>query len=313
MIVSLAITALILVSVASLIGMVSRSYRAAAGTLDSFESARAAFDLVTRTVSQATLMSYLGYNDPSLPTAYELNSDLHFFCGRQSDLGITHSGVDSSHAIFFQTTLGVADAASLQDADLLLSATGFFISYGVDPLPPVVLDGKIENRRRFRLFQFVQPREEFKVYEYTLAATNGLLASDKTFKDPTWFLSDVDQMRFCRPLADNVIFLTILPVANGSPSDSFKWNSRDAGVAATHNRLPQSLRMVLVVIDEKSAARLGNPAAAPAIVPPSLFLDPADYEADLEALGSALTSFRPALTYRIFTAEVPLHASNTNL
>lgn len=313
MLVSATLLVMIMVALSSVLGIVSRSYQTTMGKLDSFESARAAFDLVTRTTAQATLMSYLGCDDPELPSAYQLKSDLHFSSGPQSSLGLTATGAESSHAIFFQAPLGVVDSASLQNANLLLVSTGFFIAYGDDPIRPAVLDGKIKNRRRYRLFQFVQPRENMTVYQYTIKETDGIPVSDETFKGPDWFQADVGSGKFCRPLAENIIFMAILPVTGGKPADNYVWNSRDEKNASTHHRLPQSLKLVLAVIDEKSASRLNDPETAPAFIPEDLFTIPAEYNENIKTLGTILTKFKPALDYRIFTAEIPLNASNSNL
>lgn len=309
MLVSFAVLAIILVALASLAGMISRSYRSTMGNLDSFEAARTAFDHLARTLSQATLMSYLGFDDPASPTAYELKSDLHFFSGPKSALGLSGTG----HAVFFQAPFGSGTAPALQGTDTLLAATGFYVAYGDDPVLPAALDGKVENRRRYRLFQYAPPRERMRVYEQTLAIHDGVIGSDGNFKGPDWFKSDVEQGEFCHPLAENIVFLALLPIFDGKVAASYTWNSRDGANSATHHRLPHSLRVVLVVIDEASAARLPASEAAPEIVPDGLFVETADYEDDMEKLEKTLADFQPRLNYRIFTAEIGLGASNSSL
>ncbi len=312
MLVSLAVLAVILLALSGVVEMTRRAYRSTMGKIDSFESARAAFDHLSRALASATLMSHLGYDDPKFPGAYERKSDLHFFSAPQKSLGLHGTGAESTHAVFFQATLGSPGGQALADTGALLLATGFFIAYGNDPLLPHPLENKVENRRRYRLFQYLPPKEDMTVYDKTLTTSDGVLVSDGNFKGGDWFLADVVDGRFCHPLADNVVFLGILPVFDGL-APNYEWNSRDKGNAATHHRLPHSLRIVLAVIDEAGAARLPASETAPPIVPAGLFEDASEYEGDIGKLETALTDFKPPLTYRIFTAEIRMDASNSNL
>lgn len=311
--VSSVVLILIMFAVISLLNMISMSYQRTSGRLEAFDSARAAFDAVTRTVGQAVLLSYLGYDDPSVPSRYELKSDLHFLSGPQHSLGFVQTGAEASHAVFFQAPLGIADDPELQSSNLLLNATGFFLAYGDDPVRPDILEGKVENRNRYRLFQFFQPREEMSVYRHTIAEEENIPVSNDEFAGADWFLDEVESKRFCRPLAANVIALVILPVVEGEPADEYLWNSRDPSTPYSLHRLPQALRIAMAVIDEKSAAGLGNSTTPPELVPETLFARADRFHDDLAELDAALAGFHPPLNYRIFTAEIPLDASNTNL
>lgn len=311
--ISAAVLMLILVATMSLLNMTRSSYRNTSGRLDSFETARVAFDTLTRSIAQATLLANLGYDDPTVPAEYVLKSDLHFICGSRQDLGLDAAGAPDSHAIFFQAPLGIADSSDLKSARRLLNATGFFIAYGSDPMLPVIAQGKVPDRNRYRLFQFLQPREEMAVYDHTIMRDGGIPESDDEYKGSDWFRDDVNNDRFCHPLAENVVALAILPVSEGMPASSYLWNSRDGSVAYSKHRLPQALKVMMAVIDEAGVARLGNPSAAPKLFPDGLFAAPEDFEKDLKRLETALSEFSPPLQYRIFASEIPLNASNTDL
>ncbi len=311
MLASMAVLTVILLALAGLTEMTRRSYRTTMGNLDSFESARTTFELLSRLLSQATLMSYLSYNDPALPTTYELRSDLHFLSAAQSELGLAGTGAEQSHAVFFQATLGSTGTHALGDTGTLLVGTGFFIAHGEDPLLPTPLKGKVENRHRYRLFQYLPPREQMKVYEQTLAIENGVPVADPGFHGADWFLPDVEKRTHCHPLAENVVYLGIMPMVDSVPR--YQWNSRDKTSPATLHRLPHSLKIILAAIDEPSAARIAQDEAPPVILPEHLFEEPAKYAEDLAALEAALAGFTPRLNYRVFTTEIRLGASNSSL
>jgi uncharacterized protein (TIGR02599 family) len=322
--IALAILIMIMVAMVSLLNMTQNVSRNISGTLDSFEASRTAFDTIGRTARQATLLSYLGYDkDPygaTLPTtnSYALKSDLHFICGAQTDLTLSDTGAGSSSAVFFQAPVGAVDAATLQSNNSLLNATGFFLAYGEDPLRPAFLDNltaKPPPRPRFRLFQYLQPREKMTVYQYTISLSNNIPRPDDAFFGVDWFKGDVDDRRYCHVLAENVIALAILPVTGGDPAPKYLWNSRDPdpAVAYSHHRLPQSLKIAMAVIDEQSVIRAGFGSSPPALVPNGLFTETSKFDQDVKALDDSLVARSPKLNYRIFTAEIPLSVSNSKL
>lgn len=317
LLVSVAVLAIILAAMLSLLNMTSTSYTRTAGKLEAFEAARTAFETFTRTLGQATLLSRLGYDDPTSPQAWQLRSDLQFISGSKADLGLTDAtDAKDTHAVFFQAPLGVA-SSSLKTANALLNATGFFLAWGEDPTRPTKLPGKIPDKKRFRLFQYIQPRENLEIYNQTLTtkteAGENVIVGDQTYDGTDWFAADVDALSHCHVLAENVILLAILPIAKGSPASAYLWNSRDAGNTDTLNRLPQALRVIMVAIDEASMARLGNPATAPSFLPAGLFDDPSGFEDIPAKMEAFLSDYQPPLNYRIFQADIPLNPSNTNL
>lgn len=308
--VATAVLALILVVLMSLLSVAGSSYRQTSGRMDSFKTARVAFDAVIRAVSQAAMLARFGYDDPANPQNYVLKSDLHFICGSQADLGLNAPGTEDSHAVFFQAPLGIVDSPGLQNAGALLNATGFFIAYGEHPLIPDAAGEKVSNPRRFRLFQFFQPRERMTVYDQTIIRIDGIPVSNDSENKTDWFSDDVNNSLYCHPLADNVVALVILPMRDNNASDDYLWDSRNAGRSESHHRLPTALKIAMAVIDEGSAARLGNPETAPNFFRAGLFTQPELFDQDLLRMEEDLKAFSPPLQYWIFTAEIPLNASN---
>lgn len=311
--VAIAILSMLLILLSSLASLTSNTYTRTIGKLQSFEAARAAFDMVTRTLSKATLLSQLGYNNPTSPTGFELRSDLHYISGSQTDLGIAKTGTALSHGVFFQAPLGLATTADLQNASALLSAVGYFIAYGDSPDRPAILATLTPSRYRFRLFQFLQPREEMSVYARTIDSS-GIPTANTSFKTTEWFSGDVGSMKNCRVVAENVIALVLLPLPpSGTAPITYLWNSRDQTTPDTTHRLPSVMRVLMVAIDEKSAASLGNTATPPTLIPTTLFQDPAKFADDRVELENHLGQFTPKLNYEVFTTEVAVSSGNTKL
>jgi len=327
MLVSVAVLTLLLGTVFALVSTTSTSYQYSVGKVDVLEGARTGFDAMARALRQATLQSYLGYDDPALPTQYELKSDLHFISGPRNELGLaTDSGTYSPHAVFFQAPLGVADSAGLQAANSLLISTGFFLHHGPEPNrpPPAVNDDRIAERFRYRLYQFIQPREESQIYSETLRMHAegsqefpvSVRPGDPTFGSTEWF-SQARDLEFCHVLVENFIALAILPVFGSNPAPQYTWNSRgldDSGrpVYSTH-RLPQSLKVAMAVIEESSAQRIENGSIPPLSLPNDLFTDTGEFDGDLSRLEEELSAHSPPLNFRIFSTEIPLSTSDSSL
>jgi uncharacterized protein (TIGR02599 family) len=299
----------ILIGVSSVINMVSSTYRRTMGASDSFESARTAFDTMARIIRQATLNSYLGYDHPDSPGNFQLKSDLQFVVGPQKslDLGVDadSTGADNSFAVFFQAPLGTADTVTRAHA--LLVSTGFLIVHSDDPLRPTILENRVPQRHRYRLYQFIEPREESSIYSYTITDSNGVPIPNDAYRGYDWFSKKVKTRKSIHPLAENVIGLVIWPVYEGRPEEH--WNSRDANAANSYNRLPQALEMALAVIDEASAVRLEESQNGDLMA--DLFTTPSSFVADLQKLEKRMAELH--LNYRIFRTTLPLDASNTRL
>jgi len=308
LLVSMAILALLLIGLTSLLNMTMRTYTGAAGKIEAFDAARTAFETMTRTLQQATLLSYLGYDDPKDPTKFQLKSDLHYISGLQTDLSLSLPGTASTHAVFFQAPLGLADASSLQTATTLLNTVGFFLSYGDDPDRPAIIRDLTPQRFRYRLFEYLPPREKMTVYENTISSVGGIPTSNETYSGTDWLNNDVNILKNCKVLSENVIALAILPVTQDqSVPPTYLWNSRTSS-----NQLPRALKIVMAVLDEASAARLNTTSTPPNLVPPGLFTVPSQFEADAIELERILAAHSPPLNYHIFRTEVALPIANAN-
>jgi uncharacterized protein (TIGR02599 family) len=309
MLVSAGIMAIILVCMATLINMISSAYQRTMGRLDSFETARAAFDTIGRVARQATLQSYVGYDTPIAPTAHVLKSDLHFITGRQDNLGLGSLRKGPSDALFFQAPLGLVESTALQRANTLLTSTGFFIAYGPDPLRPNILSTtSVANRHRYRLYQFIEPREKMSLYSRTITMDDTIPVSAGAYSGHEWFSEPIAvEKRSIHPLAENIVALRIWPVYEGVPRK--EWNSRNRAIPGTLNRLPQALEVVMLVLNEKSAERLGESAGE--IVPVNLLEDPANIADDLKELEDELVE--KSIDFRIYRTVIPLDSHHIKL
>ena len=133
-----------------------RTMRGADSRIGQFQTARVAFEAMTRNLSQATLNTYYdldstdkGTNGAKLPygetrpTGYRRASDLHFVSGLAASAKILDSTevIDPTHAVFFQAPLGV----SYQDDNTVLSASG----YEAAPTTDSSNDKEVKRKYRF--------------------------------------------------------------------------------------------------------------------------------------------------------------------
>jgi uncharacterized protein (TIGR02599 family) len=176
-----------------------------------FQSARVAFEAMTRALGQATLNTYYDLDRSGdanqNPFGYRRQSDLHFICGEASQaklLGTKGVGDPTprnsahfpGHAVFFQAPLGVTAEENVNSTSggagkertyrgltNLLSVVGYYVKWGEDESRPQFM-GTTEKfapkRNRFRLMQVQQAAETVMVYtdvNYTNLNAQGLKAS----------------------------------------------------------------------------------------------------------------------------------------
>lgn len=320
-----------------LVGLVLKMTQATAdswtnstGKTESFRDARAAFATITRAVGQATLNPYFDYADASgkfrdqvssgsfTPTQYIRRSDLQFVAGKNL-LGNTVQN-SIGDAIFFLAPLGFTLDGSYRNMDGFLNACGFYVFYGEDPSVPAHLSGVLPaSRRKFRLMQFLQPTENLAIYDTSV--TNG----SANWRNTKWFTDALARTSApASQLAENVVALVIRPKAsdtdaaasNAILSPDYEYDSRDAGSPASWNQLPPVVEVVMVVIDDTSALRLGNGATPPDLGGNDLFQDASKLESDLAQLeknlaavdGNAAGNTIP-LRYQVFRTEVALRSA----
>lgn len=284
----------------STIDSTSQIWKRTRGKVETFREARAAFETLTSRLKQATVNTYWSYDDPNDPDQYERESELHFLTGQAEDLIGSPSSQTPTQAIFFQAPAGYSVVH--KGLENLLNSIGYYTEFGTDDTfrPPFVTS---PQKYRYRLMEFIQPSEEFDVYD---------VYKDKPdLTSVAWFQPVLAANR--RPLAENVVALVLRvrraaeedPTGTAISSD-YTYDSRDKDNVDTHHQLPPIVDVTMVAIDEKSAARLASGSTPPlsGVINPSLFTDMTDYEADLAKLSAELQ--KKDINYRIFEASIPL-------
>jgi uncharacterized protein (TIGR02599 family) len=209
----------------------SNIWKNTTGKAEVFRSARAAFESMTRTLSQATLNTYYDYAITSggtytfvalgsasstgtltTPTNYARNSDLQIVSGQGSTLLpslVNYTAV--GHCVFFQAPIGVVSGgSSYSNLNSLVNACGFYVAYGPDSVRPGFLP--TVARYRYRLMQFIQPADNLNIY-----ALNTVTGKRTNWGTSNWFLPAVQADASATTpasdfvLAENVIALIILP------------------------------------------------------------------------------------------------------
>lgn len=330
------LTILMLVTL-SMVNHTEKLYTNTAGKIAAFRESRAAFESLTRRVSQAALNTYFDYVDAQgktrkevedaggtfTPDKYVRQSELQFVTGQAQDLlknvPATNGQQRPGHAIFFQAMLGFSSAPSTGDAQLsnLLNAAGYFIEYGSDAaFRPSFLSGITATKNRYRLMQLVQTTESLGIYAQPLTASNRF----------DWFTTPLKATPSpARPLADNIIAGVLwarrsdqdsagaAPLTTDYTYDTKGYlasSSTQTGIS--RNQLPPFMEVTLVALDEASAVRLeakygGN---APLLQPGALFTkapDPSSADASpLDDDMAKLTGFLSAehFNYRVFSTRV---------
>lgn len=319
---ALVLLGIILFIIFTALQQTSDVWRQSAGRIEKFQNARASFETVTRTLSQATLNTYWDYlysGNSSSPSRYIRMSDLHFVMGQTANL--VPNANSQGHSVFFQAPLGYTTNTNYSGLASLLNACGFYIVYSSDVnLRPGFLPGSIPIKNRYRLMQLVSPAENLQVYQNTIATNYA------------WFTNQLANHSI--PIADNVIALILWPrltpqedSLGNSLTPNYSYNSRlgamdlvtylENGTNETRQRitghqLPPLVQVSLVAIDEDTAARLdsqGQQQSAIFTAFNGLFQNStlASYQADMSTLRARLTD--AGINYRIFTSVVPMRES----
>jgi uncharacterized protein (TIGR02599 family) len=346
--VSLGVLAILLLISAEVIGTVQTTWTSTNARVSQFREARTAFDIITRNLSQATLNTYLDYDnnyltaaDPAsatttAPSRYVRKSDLRFVCGQASNLVQSGggAGVLPGHAVFFQAPLGIAHDPSFAGLDRLLCGRGYFVQFTSDEFfrPEFIASSTL--RYRYRLMEYSPPAEQNLIY------------SDPATKSAWMNRAGIPLQRgetalnrsLTRPVADNIIALVISPMIDsaaagaaaggGSRSstqiaENFQYDSEQIrlenqmglGQQGTQYLLPPLVRVVLVAIDETSADRLsqtsgdaGTPPFGTQISDLITGRPAAQLNQTLEEIGNILRQ-QYRVNYRIFSATVSLRGA----
>ena len=334
----LLLTLLMMVCVSAL-DSVRRSVTGVHNKTQQFREARQAFELITKTLSLATLNPYWDYyykasgsNQPpsgtavTPPSAYIRFSELQFQTGAASVLlgGKATRASTPGHATFFQAPLGLTNDQNALGS--LLNARGYAIQFGDDSTnrPPFLTDYEIPVRYRFRLVEYRPPAEQAAPFQGNTIYTHPV----------DWFRQDLEPAT--RTVAENILLLVLsprVPAESAAASKKLAWwiapnytyNSLDvdnstpavdkvtvdaAGSVAqgTQHLLPPLVVVTMVALDETSAARWAQEYGQS---PPDYlseadapFVDASQHDADLARLQSWLE--RKRLNCTVFSSTVPL-------
>ncbi|MEZ0300093.1 MAG: Verru_Chthon cassette protein C [Candidatus Methylacidiphilales bacterium] len=315
-------------------------WRNSSGKIEGFRNARGVYETVTRMVSQATLNTYFDYVDATgnfrdtgtaatvknfTPAGYARRSDLHFISGKAL---LPTSVVPNTvtHSVFFHAPLGYSGSnTDYTGMSHLLNACGLYVCYGKDPTTPSFLPtAGVSDRYRFRLMQFLQPSDKLETYDTTITGNSS------SWNNKNWFLNAIQtDVNKASPttlsqLADNVVALVILPkysvndqaAAGTALAPDYEYDSRNSAVSKTFHQMPPVVEVVMVVIDEASALKLGNTTTPPNLGLATLFQDSSILSDDLKTLEANLSALpgNPAgnkipLRFQIFQSAVSVRGA----
>jgi len=315
---AVALFSIIMVVIFGLTQQAGNAWRSTSSKIEAFQGARAAFEMITDALSQATLNTYYDYQDASgnrrstqnaasfVPDTYTRYSDLHFLSGQN----LVPSQV--SNAVFFQTPGGYSASSSFKGLDTLLNVCGFYVRYDKDSAKPAFfssIPNAPADRYRYRLYEFLQPSEQFKVFD-TYSSDKAEGSSMAWFKDPLSSGAVAPSQ-----IAENIVALVVLPKisdqdkvnAGGAFFSAYEYDSRDTTNTSTLNQLPPLVDVVMVAIDENSARRIEDGSAPPNFGVGGLFKDPSKLDGDLKSLESTLVERN--IRYQVFRTTVALRNS----
>jgi uncharacterized protein (TIGR02599 family) len=220
-------------------------------SITSFQQARAGFEALTYTLSQATLTTYWDYvgttpsgtNQPRpltgsfVPTGFARSSELHFISGYAANLvpgGST--SITPGEAVFFQAPSGRSNSSAYQPLDSSLNEVGFYVQYSYDSSDwPAFTNLPNKSNYRFRLMEWLPQTQNIGVYASTCQTSYnlewltkclpsiGVSPATATFANGTTLPQDAPHI-----LAENVSLLAILPklppedetlLAGGAPTN----------------------------------------------------------------------------------------------
>jgi len=301
LLVATTILALLMALILSVISHTSTIWKRSADKIETFQAARMAFNLVTAKLSQATMNTYLDFDNPSVPTKFIRKAELKFLSLPAGSIAGT---VGTGQEIFFQAP-GNLTRNSTQYGGLegLLNTCGYYVSFGSDAsMKPGFITSA--NKYRYRLMQLLVPTENNQIYNPNVAGRD-------------WVATSAANVM---PVADNIIALIIRPQDPGANPPDLTPNSYTYDSAAsftgnqplTSNQMPPVIQVTMIAIDSSAAERLQKNSTQPTEITSVLsgkFSNPASYDADIQALELAFNQANPSIPYRIFNSAVPIRES----
>ncbi len=322
MITAMGILSLLMVVIMEVTNQTSKVWTDSTSKIKAFQQARAAFESMTRRISQATLNTYYQV-DTNGVYGYVRKSELHFISGPATMVltNIASTNIFRSHALFFQAPVSEV-SSDYKELDNLLSACGFYVDFKNDPLKDSGVFFAKKDRYRYRLMQSWPTASQLSIFHYTSGQSDYLGAPGSYYKGRDWIYDNNTNITLSgRMIAENVVALIFLPKKSLEDDPTgfqlakdYLYDSRDATVptAQTLNQLPPLVQVTMVALDDPSAARL---EAQNATLPPDLGVDKLflkgqsydDLQADLDTLEKTLKG--KGLKYRIFTTDVSIRGA----
>lgn len=339
LLVSMTVLTILLLIVTNVISETQKAWSQASSRVSQFREARAAFDVITRNISQATLNTYWDYkranpNDiTEPPSKYERTSELSFICGQAASLlrNSANAANVSSHAIFFQAPLGNTQEGENANLTNLLCGRGYYVMYGNDaPFLPAFLPPTYA-KSRFRLMEYSPTAETNRIYSdgfRPVETNNGSVWFERDATAPI-SATETDANRSpARPIAENIIALIISPrlspkeagsvdpasIAPYYEYDSTKVvNQTPQTPQGTQHLIPPLLEVTMVALDGPSAEKLELQSHSASFVNDAraAFTNASSYQSDIEALETELIKRR--LNFRVFRATIPMRSSKWSL
>lgn len=290
-----------------------------------------------------------------VPSTYDRMSDLHFISGQADTLlgGVTPDIKTQTHAVFFQAPKGYAVDDQFQGLDTALNACGYFLQFddGSAAVPDFISSSpSFQKRYRFRMMEMTQGTEKLDVYSAsagqndwfrntaTMAGSSTQAPNSRVIAENVIALVILPKLpdRQDNPkgttkgvsLAPNYNYNTRVPLKKTAdpawpgavpdfPGDAFTSvdESNKSWQMSRHHQLPPVIRVLMVVLDEASAARLqGNGTTPPSAIDFSgldLFKDASKLSEDLQAVEDIcnakpgnLTGNTQKLNYRVFSTDI---------
>lgn len=311
---AMSILSIMLLLLSQLLDQIQKTWNYSEGRVSQFREARVAFDLITKSLSQATLNAYWGleYDENNIIKNFQPVSELHFLTLRGDQIGSTADGQLLGHSVFFQAPLGFS--GKYRNLNNLLNARGYYLLFGPDTrYKPRIFNA--EPSYRFRIMEYRPPAEENQIY---------IDGDDERQRDldpnyTEWFRDRLEL--YSNPLAENIVAMVI------SPRDTLEEAGEDG--QSTYSRiapeytydsnkhtnplylqqLPPLVRVTLVAVDEASAVRLEaeHGQSMPTVVPTDLFRNTGNFESDVEKLSQQLNE--NGVNHRVFSTMVALRSA----
>ncbi|MDA0812158.1 MAG: Verru_Chthon cassette protein C [Verrucomicrobia bacterium] len=346
LLVSIAILSLLMLFTFQMMEQTQRTWLVAKENTTSYKEARAAFEVMTRRLSQATLNTYWGYDndgdDKKPPTKYEKKSELHFVVVNAKEaLGEGPDGSRPAHAVFFNAPLGfTAESAPngtpvYSNMEMLLNSWGYFVEFSSDEYDrPSFLNknNTIKKRLRYRLMEFREPSENLSIYSEPLHDVKSKTQLYRWFsRGNTGVNATVNRssslgandVRTVRPVAENIIALVLAPrlpefdrndpdfIAPNYVYDTreLQWGKEEERTLLSEHQLPPLMQVTMVAVDELDMARwlTINGQREPDFVSDSLFKSQRSLEQDLETLRKDMDNQK--VRHRVFTTTIRMRES----